>query len=87
MNAKQLHQDINIPEFDHLFKIEGTHEKENDIGKKCRFASPTCPHQELEFVIGSLQKDWKGEICYRVYTTEWNDTFGTVAHFDEVVLM
>lgn len=37
------------------------------------------------YLIGGLQKDYTGRICYRLYATEMNDQYGVPARPEEVV--
>lgn len=82
MNKKiALHPDLQSG-FDHLFKIEGNPPQAANIGKRCRYKNPVYPIHYKEFTIGSLQKDYAGRLCYRIYFD--GDTFGQVAGLDEV---
>lgn len=88
-----LHPDIanNIDAFAHLFTVDlSKHPIEAaNIGKHCTFKEPKYPAYRGMFVIGSLQFDYQGILCYRVYSTDVdrNDTFGTPAGVDEIHIL
>ena len=78
MTTRRLHPDLEgNQDFAHLFTIKPGHPEEANIGKQCKFNNPTCEIEQKIFTIGSLQFDWRGTLCYRVYFD--GDTFGRVA--------
>lgn len=40
--------------------------------------------RDHSFKIVGVQRDWQGRHCYRVLCNGYNDTFGRVAHPDEI---
>lgn len=84
--AKQLHPELrDNTGFSHLFFVKaGVHPEEQNIGKFGRFKTADCLIKRETFVIGSLQFNFAGELCYRVYFG--NDDFGTVARPQDIVI-
>lgn len=83
---KKLHASL-AQGFDHLFSVNDNVSESGNIGKYCIFNNPQCTNQrENIFVIGSLQRDYTGALCYRVYR-ESGDDFGTVARFSDVTII
>lgn len=64
--------------FAHLFFVKQGHPEEANIGKKCIYKKPTCTIEKEIFTIGSLQFNYAGVLCYRVYFE--GDELGRVAH-------
>jgi hypothetical protein len=85
MKTTKLHKDLQTPSFNHLFK--GVKQKKSLIGKKVKFANWEPSMGSLAkteiWKVGSLQRDYKGDICMRVYATSFKDTFGRCMGFDE----
>lgn len=81
---KQLHHELAGNEnFAHLFFVKEGHPEEMNIGKQCIYKNPTCGVEREEiFTIGSLQFDYAGRLCYRVYFE--GDTFGRCANPSEI---
>jgi len=70
-----------------LFDVE-PHPNDLNVGKKCRFVKPRCPAEQGEHTIKCLQKNYKGEICYRVTGGPYDaHHFGRVAKFEEVEII
>jgi hypothetical protein len=82
-----LHDDLarNYDGFAHLLYVdESKHPAEAaNIGKTCTFKNPRWPAERGFHTIGSLQFDYQGQLCYRVYSQEFNDTFGRPLSIDE----
>jgi hypothetical protein len=66
-----------------IFDVEPC-ELDLHVGRLCRFVNPSCPAESGEHLIAGLQKNYRGEICYRVVTD--SDSFGRVARPSEVEL-
>jgi len=84
---KKLHNDLNNSGFNHLFeliKTEEVKEMEKHIGLKCIFINVDCEIKKQIFEIGSVQRNYKNQLCYRVYFNA--DTFGRVAHQSEIMI-
>ena len=70
-----------------LFDVE-PHPNDLNVGKKCRFVKPRCPAEQGTHTIKCLQKNYKGEICYRVTGGPYDaHNFGRVAKFEEVEIL
>lgn len=80
-----LHPELQDECFSHLFIVNSGHKEEKNIGKHVKFINPKCIVEHEIFTIGSLQFDYKGQLCYRVYFD--GDTYGRVASFDEVEIL
>lgn len=90
--AIPLHPDIDGL-FPHLFNDVATDPKfagmTDNIGKTCTFTvgpNSTLPEfYRHEFVIGGLQRNYRGDPCYRVYRKDnWDDGFGAPAQPKEI---
>lgn len=84
---KKLHPKLDQPVFDHLFKVETPNKLLVDIGRNCRYKNwnpslGSIARTEI-YTIGSIQKDYKGDLCYRVYANSYNDTFGRCMQIDQ----
>ena len=55
-----------------------------EVGKRCRFVRPTCPAEKETFRIVAVQKNWRGEFCFRVQSRA--DSFGRVARPSDVII-
>lgn len=64
-----------------MFNVQNK-EMEKNIGKKVRYINPTCIVEHEEHVIKSLQKNYKGDIIYRIYRDD-ND-FGRPANPSDI---
>ena len=83
---KQLHPHLSVPEFSHLFDVPSGLAEAANIGKWCVYKDPTCGiERENMFVIGSLQYDYAGQLCYRVYAN--GDQVGRVARLTEIAII
>ena len=59
-----------------------------NVGKQCRFIKPRCPAEQGTHTIKCLQKNYRGDICYRVTGGPGDPhNFGRVAYFDEVEIL
>lgn len=84
--AKELNTELQNDGFKHLFYVEpGKHPEEKNIGRNCKYINPTCGVEHEMFTIGSLQFDYAGRLCYRVYFE--GDTFGRVAQINEIEIL
>jgi len=69
-----------------LFDVHNE-EMEKNIGKRVIFKNPTCEYQrecDGQIFITGIQKDYKGEIVYRVCAEHEKYQFGCPAALDEV---
>lgn len=84
----ELHPDLESLRCDGgLFDVP-PHPNDLNVGKKCRFKEPKCPAENGTHIILCLQKDYRGEICYRVTGGPFDaNKFGRVAHFDEIEII
>lgn len=81
-----LHPDLKDNEnFRHLFQVNCNHPESNNIGKNCVYKNPSCEIEWESFVIGSLQFNYAGELCYRIYFK--GDTFGRCVHPAEITII
>lgn len=76
------------PGFDHLFKVGDGHPEEANVGRYICFKGSLrrFPYYQQIFIIGALQFNYKGDLCYRAYGVD-GDTFGCVADPDEIVFL
>jgi hypothetical protein len=73
-----------------MFDVEPC-ELDMNVGRRVRFIGPYLPwhgtlRRNCEFVIRCLQKNYRGEVCYRVHAIEdgTEEPFGCVAVPSEV---
>ena len=77
----KVHPDLRGECFASLFDvIEPT--MQGNIGKLCRFNSPSCLIERELFRIGGVQKIYDGSLAYRVYFS--GDTFGRPARPSDI---
>ena len=80
---------INNPEIDALkspgglFDVEPC-EMDLNIGKRCTYKEPTCVIEEETFTIVGVQKNYRGDKCYRVVADSDEHEFGQCAQADKV---
>ena len=60
------HADLTAPGFDPLFNGLADHPMRADIGRRCRFVAPTCPAERDTFTVQTVQRDFTGQVVYRV---------------------
>lgn len=58
-----------------------------DIGLRCRFINPRCPAEQDDFTITAIQKNYRGDLCYRVVGDTDSHSFGCVAHPSDVEII
>ena len=64
-------------------------EMEKNIGRQIRFQYDSNQsrfgtiHRDYTFTIVGVQKDYKGDLCYRVTCDGFEDRFGSVASIGE----
>lgn len=81
-----------MQDFVHIFPEFATSdpEMEKNIGRKVRFLNggqmrtDGAVHRELFEIIG-VQRDYRGELCYRVKCLAYEDRFGCVMPVNRVV--
>lgn len=61
-----------------IFDVE-PNELDLNVGKKCRFKNPQCGAEQGEGVIGGVQKNHWGKVCYRVVMDSDTQKFGRSA--------
>lgn len=69
-----------------IFDVEPC-EMDLNVGRRGRFVAPTCEDEEQEFEIVGIQKNYRGEVCYRVITDGDVSRFGRVAHPSTIKLI
>lgn len=88
---QQIHEMMNNSSFDHLFgNIDAPAEMRANIGRLAKYIwepSMGTFAKTAIFKIGSIQRNYKGDLCYRVYATTYDDTFGRVMSPDECNLL
>lgn len=52
------------------------HPLQEDVGMRVRYLKPTCAVEYDTFTIGFLQRDYRGDVCYRLFQD--NDSIGRV---------
>jgi len=67
----------------------GPNDLDENIGKKCRFKDPKkygfgIVHGHLQEVI-AVQRDYRGNLCYRVISLEYKDSFGRTAQVSDII--
>lgn len=85
----------NMATFNAMFpQLACTDKHSEKIGQLVMFANPEpsdgAMHKDGVFQIVGLQKDWRGNLCFRVRCVQFqgkphSDTFGTVMPFYRVV--
>lgn len=55
-----------------------------NIGRRCRFVKPCCVAEKDVFTVATVQKNWRGELCYRVVGDSDIHKFGRVASPEQV---
>jgi hypothetical protein len=85
-NQIPLPTDLQQDGFAHLFHVNLAKHPEEwaNVGKTCTFVNPRWPAEQGLHTIGGLQFDYQGNLCYRVYSQEYNDNFGRCAGISEV---
>ncbi len=53
-------------------------EMEANIGRRLRYDEPTCGVEHEDFTIVCIQKNYKGDMCYRVVEDSDKRMFGRV---------
>lgn len=84
--VKEGNQMTNTNPFSHLSNIGNTSLVE-DIGLRVKYINPKYPAQFDNFTIILIQKDYRGELCYRIVGDKDKSQFGCVAHLDEVEII
>jgi hypothetical protein len=66
-----------------LFDVPPTAMDEN-IGRRVRFTNPKYPAYYADFTIQAVQRNWRGDLVYRVVSDEDEHGFGCCAATDEI---
>lgn len=56
-----------------------------NMGRKCRFRSPSCDAERDLFTVVGLQYDYRGELCYRVVSDAEIIPFGRPARPIDII--
>jgi len=80
-----LHPHLDVAEFNSLFQVPAGLSEEVNIGKQAVYKTPCCIIEHFVFVVGSLQYNFAGNVCYRLYTE--GDEFGRCASPEEVTIL
>ena len=85
MKTKMIKADISITcitaSKGGLFDISNE-EMEADIGKLVKYINSSCGIEYEIFNIGGIQKDFKGDLCYRLFNN--NCDFGRPAYKSQI---
>lgn len=69
-----------------MFDVEPC-ELDLNLGRKCRFTKPSCTDEQDVFTVCTLQKNFRGDICYRVVGDQDSHRIGRVALPTEIVFI
>lgn len=66
-----------------LFDVEPC-EMDANIGRRCIFIAPTCTAEQDNYTVATVQKNCRGEVCYRVVGDDDKHNFGRLASPNEL---
>jgi hypothetical protein len=61
-----------------LFDVEPC-EMDANIGRRCVYINPECGAEHDTFTVATIQKDWTGNLCYRIVGDSDTHRFGCPA--------
>ena len=77
-----IHPQLRSKDFAPLFNGVFPAEMTANIGRRCMYLAPSCLIEHKRFTVQTVQRNWRGEFCYRVIFD--GDTFGRVALPSEI---